>query len=71
MADPRRIAAAMVEVERFVRLREEALISEIVSRYRGGMTEHDFVVGKMAELSAGRYLLTEMRRSLTQESKNV
>lgn len=70
MVAGRRAATAMLEAERFVRKREEALVGEIISRYRSGMTDHDFVVGRMAELSAGRHLLSEMERAITQESKN-
>ena len=70
MVAGRRAVTAMLEAEKFVSAREEQLIGEMVARYRSGQTDHDFTIGRVAELSAGRYLLTEMKRSLTQETEN-
>lgn len=69
MDDPlstRRQALAANEAEKFVLIRQEQIIAEIVSRYRAGKTEHDWLIGMVAELSAGKRLITEMQRAISQ-----
>lgn len=64
----RRLAAVVNESEKFIFKREEALIAEMVSRYRTmkGDIEAQWIVGKVAEISAGRFMIAEMRRELSQ-----
>ena len=66
----RRQALALNETEKFILKREEGLLLELISYYRAGRIEHDFLLGRIAEIAAGRHLLIEMRRELTQEITN-
>lgn len=66
----RRIATALQEFGRFVEKREIQLMAEMIARYRSGRTEHDWLIGKVAELSAGQQMLSEMKRELAQETSD-